>query len=166
MLFPEERHIPRSLLRLIRSGRYSVSFNREFAAVIRHCAAAPRRGQRGTWLLPEMIRAYCALHQAGIAFSVETWENSELIGGLYGVRLGRVLFGESMFHLRSGASKAALAALLELMLRSRMLMLDCQQTTPHMLGFGAREIPRRTFLALLARGLDEASPPQAFPAGE
>jgi leucyl/phenylalanyl-tRNA--protein transferase len=154
VLFPEERHIPRRLLRLIRGGRYSVSFNRNFSAVIRRCAGVPRPGQNGTWLLPEMIRAYDELHSMGFAFSVETWEGSELVGGLYGIQLGRVFFGESMFHLRSDASKTALAALLELMGRSRMLMLDCQQTTPHMLDFGAREIPRRDFLALLARGTE------------
>jgi leucyl/phenylalanyl-tRNA--protein transferase len=96
------------------------------------------------------------MHRLGFAFSVETWENSQLVGGLYGIRLGRVLFGESMFHLRTDASKLALAALLELMRQDGMLMLDCQQTTPHMLGFGAREIPRREFLALLERGVADS----------
>ena len=162
VLFPEERHFSRSLLRLIRSNRYSVSFNRDFGSVIRHCARIPRPGQHGTWLVPEMIAAYTELHQLGIAFSVEAWEGDTLAGGLYGVRLGRVFFGESMFHLQPGASKAALATLIEVMRQSGMLLLDCQQTTAHMVSLGAREIPRPEFLALLAEGIDN-QPGEAFP---
>ncbi len=149
VLFPGELRMSRALRRLIRAERYRVSFNRAFGDVVRHCAAVPRPGQRGTWLLPEMIAAYEELHRRDMAFSVETWEGDELVGGMYGVSLGRVLFGESMFHLRDGASKVALVTLAEAMLQRGLVLLDCQQPTPHMLRLGAREIPRGEFVALL-----------------
>ncbi|MDR2892838.1 MAG: leucyl/phenylalanyl-tRNA--protein transferase, partial [Deltaproteobacteria bacterium] len=107
VLFPEKLHVPRSLARLLRQGKFIFSVNQSFATVIRQCAATPRPGQPGTWILPEMIQAYCELHEAGYAHSVEVWQGENLVGGLYGVALGRVFFGESMFYAVPDASKAA-----------------------------------------------------------
>lgn len=149
VLFPAELHIPRSLGKSLRRNQFAVSFNTAFEAVIRNCAAAPRPGQHGTWLLPEMIEAYIALHRLGVAHSVEVRAGGELVGGLYGVALGRVFFGESMFHTRPDASKAAVAALVRRLREKDFVLLDCQQTTPHMVRLGAREIPRAEFLALV-----------------
>lgn len=153
VLFPDELHIPRSLGKLLRQGRYAVSFNQSFPAVIQHCAIVPRPGQNGTWLVPEMIEAYSELHRQGFAHSVEVWDGDSLAGGLYGLWLGRAFFGESMFHLQPCASKVALVALVQLLRLRGVTLLDCQQTTPHMLRFGAREIPRRQFLHLLSQAI-------------
>ena len=151
VLFPEELHIPRSLGKVLRRAPYTVSFDQAFTRVIRYCAEVPRPGQRGTWLLPEMRDAYTRLHYLGVAHSVEVWEEGELVGGVYGVALGRIFFGESMFHLRPNASKTALVALIRVMLNHGFVLLDCQQPTPHMLHLGARNIPRRDFLGLTRR---------------
>lgn len=151
VLFPRELHLPRSLAKTLRRGVFSFSFDRAFEAVIRNCAAAPRPGQRGTWLVPDMIEAYIALHRLGLAHSVEAWAGGELAGGMYGVALGRVFFGESMFHIRPDASKAALATLAARLQERGFVALDCQQTTPHVVRLGAREISRREFLALVRR---------------
>lgn len=158
VLFLDELHVPRSLGKSLRRNGFAFSFDTAFETVIRHCAAAPRPGQRGTWLLPEMIEAYMTLHRLGVAHSVEVWAAGELAGGLYGVALGRVFFGESMFHTRPDASKAAVVALVRRMRERGFILLDCQQTTPHMVRLGAREIPRPEFLALVGR--HAAAPPQ------
>ena len=107
----------------------------------------PRPGQDGTWIVPDMVEAYVGLHELGHAHSVEVWENGELAGGLYGVKLGRVFFGESMFHLRPYASKAAVVFLVEQLRAQGVELIDCQQATPHMLRLGAEEIPRKDFLS-------------------
>ena len=149
VLYPGNFYINRSLAKVLRRKIYEVSFNKSFADVICNCARASRPGQNGTWLLPEMIEAYIALHRLGHAWSVEVWHEAELAGGVYGVQVGRVLFGESMFHLRPNASKVALAALVAFMREKDFLLLDCQQTTLHMQCLGAREIPRSEFLSQL-----------------
>ena len=151
VLFPDELHVPRSLAKTLRRGAFSFSFDRAFEAVIRNCAAASRPGQRGTWLVPDMIDAYIDLHRLGLAHSVEARADGGLVGGVYGVALGRVFFGESMFHFRPDASKAALATLVGRLRERGFVLLDCQQTTPHVVRLGAREIPRREFLALVRR---------------
>lgn len=149
VLFPGELHIPRSLRKAMRKTSFYVSFDTAFVDVISRCAAIPRRDGPGTWLVPEMQHAYCLLHDAGLAHSVEVWEGGELVGGIYGVALGRIFFGESMFHLRTNASKIALVHLVRRLQRWDFQLLDCQQTTPHMQRFGAREIRRRDFMAIL-----------------
>ena len=153
VLFTKEAHIPRRLSRTIRHGRFSFTFDTIFDRIIEHCATVPRSGRPGTWLLPEMITAYKEMHKLGLAHSVETWEELEgkkqLVGGLYGLQLGHAFFGESMFHLRPDASKAAVAALVAVCQELDIAIIDCQQTTAHMLRFGAREIPRDHFLKLL-----------------
>lgn len=150
VLFPEEVHIPRRLARDMRWGRFHFTFDAVFDRIIEGCASAPRPGQHGTWLIPEMIRAYRQLHERGLARSVEAWENVDgekvLAGGLYGVLLGRAFFGESMFYVRPDGSKAAVAALVAVCRELGVGMIDCQQTTAHMVRFGAREIPRPEFI--------------------
>jgi leucyl/phenylalanyl-tRNA--protein transferase len=145
VLFPRELHVSRSLRRAIRTARFSVTLDRAFDAVVDGCAA-PRRNQDGTWITGEMMRAYSRLAQLGLAHSVETWEGTDLVGGLYGVALGRVFYGESMFSRRSDASKVALAHLVRQLERWNFVVIDCQMATEHLASFGAREIPRADFL--------------------
>lgn len=152
VLFPDELHVPRSLRRTINSRRFTVTVDVAFNKVVEACATAPRPGQPGTWLLPEMRRAYKRLHRGGLAHSVEAWDaDGNLVGGIYGVDLGRVFFGESMFFARPDASKTALVWLVRLLRHWRYGFMDCQQTTAHMLRFGAREIPRAEFMGGLER---------------
>ncbi len=117
-----------------------------FETVIRACSASAREGQAGTWIVPEMVEAYVHLHNAGIAHSVETWADGQLIGGLYCVAIGKAVFGESMFHQATDASKIALAALVGLCRHYQVPQIDCQQNTPHLASLGAREMPRRAFV--------------------
>lgn len=151
VLFTDELHIPRSLARCIRRNKFSFTINRAFIEVIRYCAKVRRPGQKDTWITPSIIAAYLGMHRQGLAHSVECWEDGQLVGGVYGVALGRVFFGESMFHLRSNASKAALVTLILCMRAQGFRLLDCQQATPHMAQLGAREIPRRRFLKLMRK---------------
>ena len=151
VLFPHKLHVGASLRRELRSGRFAYTVDTCFERVIRACAEVPRPGQDGTWIVPEMLEAYLRLHELGHAHSVEVWEGGELAGGLYGVKLGRVFFGESMFHTRPYASKAALVFLVERLVEQGVELVDCQQATPHMLRLGAEEIPRKDFLPLVRR---------------
>jgi leucyl/phenylalanyl-tRNA--protein transferase len=131
-------HLPSRLARTIRSGKFEMRFDTAFREVITACASVPRGEESGTWILPEMIEAYCLAHQIGFAHSVETWRGDELVGGLYGVSLGRMFFAESMFHLERDASKVALAALVERLQAWDFKAIDCQNESEHMLRFGAR----------------------------
>ncbi len=126
-----------------------------FRRVITACASTPRDGQDGTWIVPEMIEAYCEWHALGKAHSVETWIDGELVGGLYGIGLGRMFFGESMFARRTDASKIAFAALVCFCRAHGVPMIDCQQHTAHLASMGARELPRAEFEARLTRSLGE-----------
>ena len=152
----EELHIGRTLRRHQRQARLTFTIDRDFPAVIAACAAAPRPGQDGTWIAPQIVKAYTALHQAGDAHSVEAWEDGELVGGLYGVDAGGVFTGESMFHRRTGASKLALLYLIDHLLARGAMWLDCQVMTEHMAAIGAREITRARFLDMLAAGQSTA----------
>lgn len=143
-------HVSSRLARVIRSGRFEVVIDRDFEAVMRACAADR---EDGTWISEEIIASYVALHQAGLAHSVETWRQGRLAGGLYGVHLGGAFFGESMFHVETDASKVALAALVTRMRDRGFSLLDIQWVTPHLAQFGAIEIPRHEYLARLARAL-------------
>jgi leucyl/phenylalanyl-tRNA---protein transferase len=147
-------HVPSRLARVLRSGRFQVEFDRDFDGVIRACAEADRKEEEGgTWIDAEIMDSYCALHRAGLAHSVETWQGGQLAGGVYGVALGGAFFGESMFHHVTDASKVALAALID-RLRSRgHTLLDIQWVTPHLERFGAIEIPRRRYLKMLEEAL-------------
>ncbi len=153
VLFPAELHVSRRLERLVRQKRFDIGFDTDFPAVIRACARVRRPGQRGTWITRAMIRAYIDLHRAGFAHSVEARLDGRLVGGVYGVALGRAFFGESMFHLEPDASKAAFVALVRRLDDLGFHFIDCQQTTAHLSRFGSRELPRAKFLSLLSRAL-------------
>ncbi len=151
VLFPEELRIARSMRPYFNSPRFSLSVDTDFEKVIRACAAQYRPGQGGTWITEEMIEAYCTLHRMGYAHSVEVWRESELVGGLYGIALGTVFFGESMFATASNASKFGFIALVRRLDQLGFRLIDCQQETYHLSSFGARSIPRRDFLDSLHR---------------
>ncbi len=155
ILIPDEFKISNSLRKTLRNGRYEVRIDSAFEQVMRACAA-PREGASGTWILEEMIAAYCALHRMGYAHSVETWLDGELVGGLYGMALGRMFYGESMFSYRTDASKIALAHLSMQLAKWNFGMIDCQMHTPHLASLGAREIPRSEFIARLEVLIDYA----------
>lgn len=133
-------------------------FDSAFERVINACADKPRAGQPGTWIVPDMVQAYTSLHRAGHAHSVETWVDGELVGGLYCVNLGRMVFGESMFAHQSDASKIALAALVAFCRAQEMAMIDCQQNTRHLASLGAGEISRAEFVFHLARNVGQTAP--------
>ena len=152
VLYPGELRVSRSLRKTIARGTYETRVDTAFRAVIEACSA-PRDGQGGTWIVPEMIEAYTQLHELGHAHSVESWREGELAGGLYGVALGKVFFGESMFTRVPDASKVALAALVERLRAGGYRVVDCQQATAHLASLGAREIPRRAFAQLLRESI-------------
>ncbi len=151
-ILPIERlHVPRRLQRVLRQGRFRGTTNRAFAEVIAACAERP--GDTGVWLDAELIASYTALHEAGHAHSIEVWQGERLAGGLYGVSLRGAFFGESMFHTVTDASKVALCLLVERLRRRGYRLLDTQWLTSHLARFGAVEVPRRRYLALLAAAL-------------
>ncbi len=164
VLVPAQLRISRSLRKLLRKRALAVTMDRDFPAVINACAA-PRDAHGGTWLLPEMIEAYRALHVRGVAHSVEVWEAGQLVGGLYGVAIGQAFFGESMFSRRDNASKVALVALCQRLLRWGFGMVDCQVLTEHLLRMGADEMPRERFVEQLARLRDRPGVPGSWDDG-
>ena len=147
--FKLHRSLRKTLQRFIEAPECNVRMDSAFAQVIRHCAQTPREGQAGTWIVKEMIEAYIALHEAGLAHSVETWVNGRLIGGLYCVSIGDTLFGESMFAHATDASKIALAALVVFARAHGLTWIDCQQNTQHLASLGANEMPRTDFLEMV-----------------
>lgn len=149
VLFPAEFRVPRSLAKRLRRRDYEIRVDTAFESVMRACAE-PRSDDAGTWITADMIAAYCALHRLGHAHSVETWINGELAGGLYGIALGRMFYGESMFARQPDASKIALAHLVHRLERRHFGLIDCQMNTAHLARFGAREIPRSDFLRHVA----------------
>ena len=149
VLFPNEFHCSRSLARTLRTGGFKIAVDRDFEAVIDACAA-PRARSIGTWITREMRAAYCELHRRGLAHSIEIYRGNNLVGGLYGVRLGGVFFGESMFSRARDASKVALAHLVKVSLASDIAVIDCQVASPHLQSLGSRSIPRAQFAALLS----------------
>jgi len=150
VLFPDKFRAARSLRKTLRREVYRVTFDTAFADVISACSTS-RKDTEGTWITPEMQRAYQQLHQLGIAHSVEAWCNGELTGGLYGIALGQVFFGESMFYRRRDASKVAFAHLVQALLHWRYQLIDCQVRTEHLLSLGAEEISRSSFQQLLRK---------------
>ena len=154
LLLPEELHVSRSLARSIRRSRFEVRFDTAFEEVVRRCQEAVRSGQSGTWITDDMLEGYCALHRLGFAHSVESFEAGELVGGIYGVSIGAAFFGESMFALRSDASKVAFVRLIDRMREWDFAFLDCQVHTDHTARFGARKWPRDRFLEALVEALE------------
>jgi leucyl/phenylalanyl-tRNA--protein transferase len=156
VLFPAEFHRSRSLDKSIRNRGFEVSLDTAFEDVLAGCAA-PRQSEHGTWITPAMHRSYAELHHRGVAHSFEVWQQDELVGGLYGVAIGRVFFGESMFSRVRDASKVALARLVTECLARGIALIDCQMATDHLASLGSRSIPRATFEKLL----DELCPESA-----
>lgn len=150
ILLPEEFHLPRSLARTMRRQLFKITTDTAFSLVIDECAETRTRSGEGTWITNEMKEAYCRLHELGYAHSIESWQDDTLVGGLYGICLDRVFFGESMFSKVSDASKVALATLVSLCKEKEIRMIDCQMTTDHLLRFGAKEVSRETFRQQLA----------------
>ena len=149
-LLPDRLKVSRSLRKTLRRQEFQISFDRAFDAVIEGCAA-PRQKAADTWITQEMKSAYIAMHQQGIAHSVESWYDNELVGGLYGIAIGQVFFGESMFSRRSNASKAAFAVFVQALKEWNYALIDCQIHTDHLAAFGAEEMARSDFLTLLDR---------------
>ncbi|MFV0436953.1 MAG: leucyl/phenylalanyl-tRNA--protein transferase [Desulfopila sp.] len=158
VLFPPELVVAKRLARTIRQQRFTVRFDSDFARVIDDCAQTRSANGEGTWITREMQTAYLRLHQLGFVHSVECWQGETLAGGLYGLRLDRVFFGESMFTRVTDASKVALVALVNYLQRRGVVMIDCQMTTAHLLRFGAREIQGKRFLGLLEENIQKISP--------
>uniref|UniRef100_E6QTF2 Leucyl/phenylalanyl-tRNA--protein transferase (L/F-transferase) (Leucyltransferase) (Phenyalanyltransferase) n=1 Tax=mine drainage metagenome TaxID=410659 RepID=E6QTF2_9ZZZZ len=161
VLFPEQLHVPHSLMRTVRKEKFEIRLNTAFVEVMRACAA-PRVGETGTWISEEMIKAYTALHEQGMAHSIEAWLGGNLVGGLYGVALGKVFFGESMFARVSDASKVAFVKGVHQLQRLGVVMIDCQMNTPHLARFGAIEISREDFLCRLETGINQTTPVWRF----
>jgi leucyl/phenylalanyl-tRNA--protein transferase len=154
VLFPQRLHVSRSLKRSLRPGRFTVTFDQCFETVVQHCAG-PRTQypEGGTWITPAMLEAYAALHQKDHAHSVETWQGDQLVGGLYGVAIGGAFFAESMFTKVDDASKVALVCLVRQLHAWGFPIIDCQQSSPHVLRLGAEEIPRHVYIEHVARAV-------------
>ncbi len=153
ILEPKDLKVSGSLQRIIKKNVFKVTMDQAFADVIKGCAQTERPGQEGTWIVDEMIAAYGDLHEAGFAHSVESWQDGNLVGGLYGISIGSAFFGESMFSRVNDASKVAFVHLALLLQSWHFTLIDCQVTTKHLLKFGAREIPRSEFLERLKKAL-------------
>ncbi len=151
VLFPAELKVSRSMRPYFNQRKFDVTFDRQFAAVIYNCAAQYRPGQGGTWITKEMIKGYTRLHEMGYAHSVEVLKDGQLVGGLYGIALGRIFFGESMFTDVSNASKFGFITLVRQLKKRGFRLVDCQQETRHLASLGARSIPRKKFLSYLEK---------------
>lgn len=155
--FRLHRSFKKTLRRFVQTPGCEIRIDSAFAQVIQKCAKAPREGQNGTWILGAMVDAYCALHAQGLAHSVETWVDGELVAGLYCVAIGQAVFGESMFSERNDASKIALSALVAFCLQHGVTQIDCQQNTRHLASMGAAPVPRADFVETLVRATQAPS---------
>lgn len=151
VLFPEKLKISKSMQQVIRKGDFRFRINTAFEAVISHCKHTFRKDQDGTWITGDIIEAYTAMHRKGFAHSAEAWQDGQLVGGLYGIRLGNVFFGESMFSTVSNASKFAFIQYMQQLKTEGVQLVDCQVHTPHLESLGAEMIPRSQFITLLQR---------------
>jgi leucyl/phenylalanyl-tRNA--protein transferase len=162
--FKLHRSLKKTLSKFKDSPDCEIRFDTAFEQVIGACSTSPRQGQKGSWIVPEMITAYAALHEAGFAHSVETWMHGRLVGGLYCVAIGKAVFGESMFSRSTDASKIALAALISFSKKNGIKQIDCQQNTAHLAALGAGVIPREKFTANIELSLKYAAPDWRFDA--
>lgn len=162
VLFPEELKISRSLSKTLRQKRFTITFDRAFEQVIR-CCAAPRKNAQGTWITEAIITAFCRLHHEGFAHSVEAWQDKQLVGGLYGISMGKIFFGESMFARQTDASKIAFIHLVRHLQTSHCPMIDCQVANPHLTSLGAREISLTQFRETLQANTLQTIPPLLWP---
>lgn len=154
VLFPSKLKISKSMSQLIKKKSFDFTINQAFSEVINHCKTVSRRGQAGTWITEEVKQAYNHMHELGFAHSAEVWKNGKLVGGLYGIRLGKVFFGESMFSEYSNASKYAFIKYIEYLQTENINLIDCQVYTEHLESLGAEMVPRSEFLKLLNSNLD------------
>ena len=154
VLFPEDLKISKSMKKILREGKFTFTENKCFEEVMKNCQAAERKGQEGTWITDEMIKAYSTLHRFGKSKSIEVWGNDELVGGLYGVDLGHIFCGESMFAKVSNASKAGFIYFVE-KYKNQHELIDCQVYTEHLASLGAKEIPKREFLKILKQNFSD-----------
>ena len=150
ILEPEDFHVSSSMKKLLKSGKYKISLDRDFLSVIQNCSTIFRPGQNGTWITPDMVEAYVELHRLGFAHSAEAWSEGRLVGGCYGVSLGKIFFGESMFSRESNASKAAFISLVWQLMDAETELIDCQVHTSHLESLGGKHIPRIRYLQKLA----------------
>ena len=157
VLFPDRIYLSKSLKKRLRRKDYTVTCDQQFRRVMQHCADTPRAGQDGTWITDEMLQAYGELFDRGIAHSIETWQDGQLVGGLYGIAIGKVFYGESMFSLSTDASKVAFAHLAKQLENWGFAVIDCQVSNPHLTSLGAEEISREVFCKLLSDNIDKRS---------
>ncbi len=158
VLIPGDLRVSRSLRQTIKKGTYRTTFDHAFERVMRSCGEMRRKDEAGTWITEEMIGAYCRLHEKGFAHSVESWAGDELAGGLYGVALGGVFYGESMFAGKSDASKVAFVKLVRQLAEWKFRIIDCQVKTLHLMSLGAKEVPRSEFLKIVRKALKVQTP--------
>ncbi|MEO7306790.1 MAG: leucyl/phenylalanyl-tRNA--protein transferase [Ferruginibacter sp.] len=149
VLYPAELKISSSMRTVLQNGKFRFTLNRAFAQVIQNCKTVSRNGQDGTWISPAMQKAYIRLHELGYAHSAETWLDGELVGGLYGIRMGSIFFGESMFSLKTNASKFAFIKYVQQLQKENVQLIDCQLYTNHLESLGARMISRKLFIEIL-----------------
>ncbi len=159
ILLLDELHISKSMRRVLNSSKFRLTFDIDFSNIIQHCAAVERKDGTDTWITDEMIEAYTKLYDLGYAHSVEVWSNDKIVGGLYGVSLGKCFFAESMFHAQTNASKFALIKLVELLKQKDFHFIDAQVHTDHVATLGAKEIPRNEFIKLLQESLKYENSP-------
>lgn len=162
VLDPQQLQVNRTLEKVLRHHPFEVRLDTAFHDVMLRCADTPRPGQDGTWITDEMLASYTQLHQMGIAHSAESWHDGQLVGGLYGIALGRAFFGESMFALRANASKVAFATLVRQLARWQFVVVDCQVETPLLASFGAAHIPRQVFSQLIAHAVAQPNRPSPW----
>lgn len=153
VLFPEELKISKSMKTVLNNGSFRFTINKKFKEVMEQCKTISRKDQDGTWIHPDMVGAYTKLNEAGYAISAEAWNKGELVGGLYGVLIGKVFFGESMFSKTSNASKFAFIKMVQFLQMQKVTLLDCQVYTPHLESLGARMIGRNEFIELLKKAI-------------
>ena len=155
VLFPEQIHISRSLKKTLNRGLFTVTADQQFQQVVTHCSNTPRPGQDGTWIGSDILNAYQQLHEMGVAHSLEVWRDNELVGGLYGLAIGKIFFGESMFSLCTDASKVAFVYLAKQLQQWGFGLIDCQVSNPHLTSLGAIEIERARFNEILLANIDQ-----------
>jgi leucyl/phenylalanyl-tRNA---protein transferase len=151
VLYPNALKISSSLKKTLKKNTFEIRLNSAFRQVITACSQAPRDGQAGTWISPAMIDAYCQLHALGHAISMESWQDNQLVGGCYGIQIGRMFYGESMFHTQTDASKVAFVHLVNYLQKQQVKLIDCQMKTPLLVSFGGQEIDRETFMQQLTK---------------
>jgi leucyl/phenylalanyl-tRNA--protein transferase len=153
VLFPEKLRVTKSMQTVLNNGTFRFTTNRAFSMVIQQCKTAYRKEQEGTWITPDILEAYTKLHELGFAHSAEAWHNGELVGGLYGIRMGNIFFGESMFSKQSNASKFAFIHYVRLLQKEKVTLIDCQVYSSHLESLGAKMISREKFIHLLSENL-------------